>query len=193
MIKAILFIIFSFFLPSFLLGESLVKIKLVQVQTDGGLTPAEFDLFTTDLRHYLQTNINKNIRITKSTASISPPKSLSADSTILNRTSTQLTHYVFGPTNAYIYGWANRCSHTPKHNSYSTAKIAKYYESLTAAAHEIAHQLGAKHRIGLMDANALVNASQSIPLPIPQTLTDIYQCGNFIKAPTNTRKPTKGR
>lgn len=193
MIRALLFIVISFFLPSSLLGESLARIKLVYVQTDGGLTPAEFNLFVADLRHYLQANISKSIRITQSTQQISPPKSLSSDSTILNRTAIQLTHYVFGPTNTYVYGWANRCSKSPHHNSYSTAKLSRYYESLTAAAHEIAHQLGAKHRTGLMDADALAYASDHIPLPISKTLTDIYQCGNFIKAPTNARKPSKGR
>lgn len=186
--KLILFIAFSFFLPFALHADSsIIRINLIN---NSALQDAEFVTFSRDLRRYLRANIDTRIRTRRSIDKVKPPLDLDPNMRILDLPSTSLTHYLFPQTDKYIYGWGWTCSQAPKQNSYSTYKPTRYYESLTAAAHEIAHQLGAKHRSGLMHPNALAIASaeQSIPLPIAATLKDIYKCGNFISKPSSVKK-----
>lgn len=195
--KILLFVIFSFFLPSFLHAASPVRIRIVYVPGQYALTTSEVAVFNKDLTRYLRTNISRNIRITYLTKSAPAPTSFEDDGDLFNtlaRLNTRrfaLTHYVYPPTiengQLWIFGWAFTCAPYPYNNSYSTAVIGLYYPSLTAAAHEIAHQLGAKHRSGLMDTNALAFSKDAIPLPRASTLKDIYKCGRNITKPEPLR------
>lgn len=174
-----------------------LRIRLVYVPTTKSLTQAEFQVFSNDLYTYLHRQVSPRLRISRWIGTNVPePSSLQSDSSlfkILDRNNDKrftLTHWVFGPTYEnggwWIYGWGRICPPYPYTTSYSTAEVmtaygySLYYESLTAAAHEISHQLGAQHRPnGLMSPNALVLAHNGIPLPTRATRRDWAWCGKI--------------
>ncbi len=185
----------SFFLPFVCLADSRIKIRLVYSQGVDSLEPAEFVQFSIDLRKYLQREISPRIRIFRTTANLPDLTQLDVDRPLFDRLTTystinyDLVHAVLPPTSynakQYVQGWSyGVCTRSPHTVSYSTAmvynanKYSLYYESLTAAAHEIVHQLGGQHRSGgLMRSDILLDAHEGIPLPSRSTLADVRRCG----------------
>jgi len=193
--RVILFLVFSFFLPWHLHADSRIKINLVYVDGPGGLTYPEYYQLALDLRKYLQREIDPRIRVFRTTAKVDGPKLLQVDYHLFDKMEAlavpkySVNHYILPPTKVgvdpYIYGWSYQtCSYYPYNNSYSTAMTAnrygvgRYWESVTAAAHEIVHQLGGQHRSGgLMRSDILLDAHEGIPLPSKSTLADVRRCG----------------
>ncbi len=107
--KLFLFLVFSFFLlcvsPA---ACDTIRINLVNNQA---LDPDEFITFSRDLRRYLRANISPKLRITRLEGNVLPPTSLKADTRILGILTPKLVHYLFPPTNGFVYGWSYTCSY----------------------------------------------------------------------------------
>ena len=185
---------------SALVFAAALRIKLVYVPAPKeGLTQVEFNLFASDLKNYLQRNVSTRIRIVRRIANVSRPLDLSMGDalrmfdilTTLHDPSFAMSHYVFPLVRIdgypYVLGYSNGiCTVAPKTNSYSTALIenadgySRYWESIAAAAHEIGHQLGGKHRNkGLMSYMVLGDSHTEIPLPSNETKRDWQRCGKL--------------
>lgn len=188
---------------STLIFAAALRIRLVYIPSDDGITQAEFQELAKDLTSYLQRQVSPRIRITRRTLDIPRPTNLSVDDAnnefrILHQfhdSTFAMSHYIFGPVwvqrgdgnYPYLMGYTFRaCTKAPYTDSYSTAYFEnidgypRYWESVTGAAHEIGHQLGAKHSSsGLMRYLVLAYAHEGIPAPSGGTRREWRRCGKI--------------